>query len=264
MVSGLPEMLYDDDIWLDDSHLKTYAHMLFAGVAHMHATKIVHRDLKPANLLISSEGILKIADFSLSRLLLPTTTADDDVDDQRSQCYTGQVATRRYRAPELLFGSVHYDQSIDMWSVGCILAEMQMKTPLFAGDSDMEQIAIVVHNLGTPTDETWPNRNEMPDYNKLKFTHCNPVPTNELFSDFDELLVDLLGKLVLYNADKRLNAQEALLHPYFFNEPLPCLEHLMPKPPKDHRQKIMPKPTKVIESLEKNFSCLYKILDETL
>jgi len=87
------------------------------------------QDLKPANLLISSEGVLKIADFSLSRLLL---TEDNDGQRGEHQCYTGQVATRRYRAPELLFGSVRYDQSIDMWSVGCILAEMQMKTPLFA------------------------------------------------------------------------------------------------------------------------------------
>lgn len=80
----------------------------------------------------------------------------------------------------------------------------------------MEQIAIVVHNLGTPTDETWPNRNEMPDYNKLKFTHCNPVPTSVLLPDIDELLVDLVGKLILYNADKRLNAQEVLIN-YFFS-----------------------------------------------
>ncbi|KAF0755614.1 cyclin-dependent kinase 20-like [Aphis craccivora] len=267
VASGLPEMLYDDNVLLDDSHLKTYARMLLAGVVHMHTTNIMHRDLKPENLLISSEGVLKIADFSLSRLLLTTTIADNDVNEQRNgreQCYTGQVATRRYRAPELLFGSVHYDQSIDMWSIGCILAEMQMKTPLFAGDSDMEQIAIVVHNLGTPTDETWPNRNEMPDYNKLKFTKCDPVPINVLLPDIDELLADLVGKLILYNADQRLNAYEALLHPYFFNEPLPCLEHLMPKPPKDHRQKLMQKPIEVIESLERNFSCLYQILDETL
>lgn len=72
----------------------------------------------------------------------------------------------------------------------------------------MEQIAIVVHYLGTPTDETWPNRNEMPDYNKLKFTHCDPMPTNLLLPDIDELLVDLVSKLILYNADKRLNAYE--------------------------------------------------------
>lgn len=79
-------------------------------------------------MLISSEGILKIADFSLSRLLLTI----NDKQSGEDLCYTGQVATRRYRAPELLFGSVHYNQSIDMWSVGCILAEMQLKTPLFA------------------------------------------------------------------------------------------------------------------------------------
>lgn len=86
--------------------------------------------MKPANLLISSEGILKIADFSLSRLLLTESCSNEQ--SNADQCYSGQVATRRYRAPELLFGSVYYNQSIDMWSVGCILAEMQMKTPLFA------------------------------------------------------------------------------------------------------------------------------------
>jgi len=89
----------------------------------------VFKDLKPANLLISSEGVLKIADFSLSRLILSDNGESGDGDNRS---YTSQVATRRYRAPELLFGFVHYDQSVDMWSVGCILAEMQMKTPLFA------------------------------------------------------------------------------------------------------------------------------------
>lgn len=74
----------------------------------------------------------------------------------------------------------------------------------------MEQIAMVVHYLGTPTDETWPKRNEMPDYNKLKFTFCHPVPTNVLLPDTDELLVDLVGKLILYNADKRLSASEVI------------------------------------------------------
>lgn len=74
----------------------------------------------------------------------------------------------------------------------------------------MEQIAIVVHYLGTPTDETWPNRNEMPDYNKLKFTHCDPEPINVLLPDIDELLVDLIDKLIVYDGDKRLKAQEVV------------------------------------------------------
>lgn len=72
----------------------------------------------------------------------------------------------------------------------------------------MEQIAIVVHYLGTPTDDTWPNRNDMPDYNKLKFTHCSPMPKNELMPDIDELLIDLVSKLILYDSYKRLSAYE--------------------------------------------------------
>lgn len=74
----------------------------------------------------------------------------------------------------------------------------------------MEQIAIVVHYLGTPTDDTWPNRNKMPDYNKLKFTHCDPVPTNVLLPDIDEMLVDLVSKLILYDGAKRLKANEVI------------------------------------------------------
>jgi len=76
----------------------------------------------------------------------------------------------------------------------------------------MEQIAIVVHYLGTPTEKTWPNRNEMPDYNKLKFMHCEPVPTNIFLPDIDELLVDLVGKLILYDANKRLSAHEVTIN----------------------------------------------------
>jgi len=78
----------------------------------------------------------------------------------------------------------------------------------------MEQIAIVVHYLGTPTDKTWPNRNEMPDYNKLQFAHCDPVPTDVMLPDMDELLVDLVGKLILYDASKRLSAYEVIIKMY--------------------------------------------------
>ncbi|XP_050420866.1 cyclin-dependent kinase 20 isoform X2 [Adelges cooleyi] len=258
MVSGLSEMLHDETINLNDSHLKSYARMLIRGIQHIHSLNIMHRDLKPANLLISSKGVLKIADFSLSRLLW-TDVDNDSVDC----CYTRQVATRRYRAPELLFGSIYYNRSIDMWSVGCILAEMYTRTSLFLGDSDMEQIAIVVHYLGTPTDKNWPKRKEMPDYNKLQFIDCNSIPMDSLLPDVDKQLVDLVAKLILYDADKRLNAEEALLHSYFFNEPLPCLEHRMPIPPQNHRQKIIPKQTRVIDNIEQNFSDLYKIIQES-
>lgn len=82
----------------------------------------------------------------------------------------------------------------------------------------MEQIAIVVHYLGTPTNKTWPNRNEMPDYNKLKFKHCDPVPMSTLLPDIDDLLVSLVSKLILYNGDKRLSANEVKLFPIYIND----------------------------------------------
>ncbi|XP_050544357.1 cyclin-dependent kinase 20-like isoform X1 [Daktulosphaira vitifoliae] len=257
MVSGLSEMLLDESIILNESHLKSYARMLLNGTAHIHSLKIIHRDLKPSNLLISSNGILKIADFSLSRSLLVSEN-----ENSKKNCYTNQVATRRYRAPELLFGSTNYNQSIDMWSVGCIIAEMFTKTPLFPGDTDLEQIAMVVHYLGTPNNNTWPNRNEMPDFNKLKFTQCSPIPMKHLLPDINKNLVNLIESLIMYDSYKRLDASEALKHSYFFNDPLPCLIHKMPVPPQHQRLMSLSNNPLLLGSVEQNFKSIYRILQE--
>ncbi|XP_050544358.1 cyclin-dependent kinase 20-like isoform X2 [Daktulosphaira vitifoliae] len=214
-------------------------------------------DLKPSNLLISSNGILKIADFSLSRSLLVSEN-----ENSKKNCYTNQVATRRYRAPELLFGSTNYNQSIDMWSVGCIIAEMFTKTPLFPGDTDLEQIAMVVHYLGTPNNNTWPNRNEMPDFNKLKFTQCSPIPMKHLLPDINKNLVNLIESLIMYDSYKRLDASEALKHSYFFNDPLPCLIHKMPVPPQHQRLMSLSNNPLLLGSVEQNFKSIYRILQE--
>ncbi|XP_033219829.1 cyclin-dependent kinase 20-like isoform X2 [Belonocnema kinseyi] len=196
MPSGLWELIKDNDNPLTDAQTKAYMRMLLEGVAYMHSKNIMHRDLKPANLLINKDGILKIADFGLSRLIW------EDV----SRPYSHQVATRWYRAPELLYGARFYSAAIDMWSVGCILGEMLNNAPLFPGETDIEQLAIVLRHLGSPTKETWPEVTTLPDYNKITFPYHKGITWEEVIPDAQSEAVDLVRNILLYNSCKRLTA----------------------------------------------------------
>ncbi|KAI5740590.1 hypothetical protein M8J76_005307 [Diaphorina citri] len=226
MDSGLWELLHDKKIHLTIPHVKTYMQMLLKGVSYLHGKFIMHRDLKPANLLIDKAGILKIADFGLAR----------SFDVERWGQYTPEVASRWYRAPELLYASRCYDQSVDLWAVGCILGEMYTNAPLFPGESDIEQLAMVLHKLGTPTEDSWPGLKDLPDYNKITFAPSDPVPWSTMLPNASPDTLDLISKLLLYDGQKRLPANEALLHKYFFTHPLPCIERDLPKPETNHRE----------------------------
>ncbi|KAF6123561.1 cyclin dependent kinase 20 [Phyllostomus discolor] len=157
MLSDLAEVVRHTQRPLAQAQVKSYLQMLLKGVSFCHANNIVHRDLKPANLLISSSGQLKIADFGLARVFSP----------DGSRLYTHQVATRWYRAPELLYGARQYDQGVDLWAVGCILGELLNGSPLFPGENDIEQLCCVLRILGTPSPQLWPEITELPDYNKI-------------------------------------------------------------------------------------------------
>ncbi|CAK9805964.1 Cyclin-dependent kinase 20 [Anthophora plagiata] len=188
------------------------------------------QDLKPANLLINEKGILKIADFGLGRLLWKNITKP----------YSHQIATRWYRAPELLYGARYYTAAIDMWSVGCILGELLNKSPLFPGETDIEQLAIVLKYLGTPTSETWPDLSILPDYNKITFPYHKGITWENIIKDTEPEAVDLISKILLYNSTKRLTADEALCHMYFYTKPYTSLKNLV-KPQSNHRSQIKQK-----------------------
>uniref|UniRef100_A0A6Q2XCV3 Cyclin-dependent kinase 20 n=1 Tax=Esox lucius TaxID=8010 RepID=A0A6Q2XCV3_ESOLU len=148
MLSDLSEVIRNSQRPLTESHVKGYMMMLLKGVAFCHENSIMHRDLKPANLLISSTGHLKIADFGLARLF----------NNDGERLYSHQVATRWYRAPELLYGARKYDEGVDLWAVGCIFGELLNNSPLFPGENDIEQLCCVLRVLGTPNQRTWPVR----------------------------------------------------------------------------------------------------------
>ncbi|KAL3667082.1 hypothetical protein V7S43_008024 [Phytophthora oleae] len=186
--------------------------MLLHGVACCHENNILHRDLKPGNLLLSADGVLKLSDFGLATVFV----------GQQGRSYSHQVATRWYRAPELLFGTRHYDAAVDMWSVGAIFAELLRPTPLFAGQNDIDQIFRVIQVLGD-IEKQWPGVRELPDFNKVSFPAYEPMPLSKLFPDADVAAVDLLSKLLMLDPSKRLSARKALVHDYFFEGPVRSL-----------------------------------------
>ncbi|OXG15079.1 cyclin-dependent kinase 1 [Cryptococcus neoformans Ze90-1] len=209
--------------------VKKFSYQLVKGLYYCHGHRILHRDLKPQNLLINKSGDLKIGDFGLARAFgIPLRT------------YTHEVVTLWYRAPEVLLGSRHYSTAIDMWSVGCIVAEMATRQPLFPGDSEIDEIfrifrqvvislfffffallsrlvVLILKNhrvLGTPDEDVWPGVRGLPDY-KPTFPQWHPVELGDVIKGFEADGIDLIAQTLVYDPAHRISAKRALQHPYF-------------------------------------------------
>jgi cyclin-dependent kinase 12/13 len=120
---------------------------ILQGIQYLHSSNVIHRDIKGANILISSAGEVKLADFGLARVFYP---GNEKVN------YTNKVVTLWYRAPELLLGSRNYTQAVDMWSVGCVFAELVLQQVLFRGDKEERQIELIYEKCGSVSNENWP------------------------------------------------------------------------------------------------------------
>lgn len=189
---------------LDPASVQSYLCQLLQGVAFCHQHRVLHRDLKPQNLLINREGALKLADFGLARAFgIPV------------RAYTHEVVTLWYRAPDVLLGSKKYSTPVDIWSVGCIFAEMVNGRPLFPGTSEEDQLERIFRTLGTPTRETWPSIVDLPDWSNNCCPVHEPLPWSHIVPRLDPAGVDLLSKMLLYDPNIRVSARQALEHEYF-------------------------------------------------
>uniref|UniRef100_A0A1I7VWH2 CMGC/CDK/CDC2 protein kinase n=1 Tax=Loa loa TaxID=7209 RepID=A0A1I7VWH2_LOALO len=198
------DLLPDNEL-MNKTEQKTFLYQILQGICFCHQRRVMHRDLKPQNLLVDANGILKLADFGLARTIgIPL------------RAYTHeQVVTLWYRAPEILLGAECYTLGVDVWSIGCIFAEMATKLPLFEGDSEIAQIFSIFSILSTPTEEIWPGVTLLPDYQEEfpQWKHCILDKVLGKYMDSNDL--DILKAMITYDPARRISAKQLLMNPYF-------------------------------------------------
>lgn len=209
--------LYDTDLHkiiqspqpLGDAHLKHFLYQLLRGLRFAHNYGVIHRDLKPANLLVTKNCDLCISDFGLARQM-PGAPGAPPIVGGGAATMTEHVVTRWYRAPELMLSADgHYTPAIDLWSVGCILAELLGRGPLFAGKDFMETIKMQIDILGTrPEDELSYIRSQQALDFLVSIPKRATVPWKTLYPDASEKVLDLLDKLLQFSATKRITVGE--------------------------------------------------------
>lgn len=206
---------------LTDEHVAYFMRQILRALSYLHSANILHRDLKPSNILVTSNCDLKICDLGLARYVdygqakKKTNSEDEDDDTEAFVELTEYVVTRWYRAPEILLDGCRYDKPSDLWSAGCILAELLGRKPIFPGTSTTNQLQKIFNVLGTPdivyiakihkeAAQRWVHRQRRRER----------IPFSELYPSANALALDLLEKLLVYDPTKRLTAAEALRHPY--------------------------------------------------
>ncbi|OAC98080.1 hypothetical protein MUCCIDRAFT_150210 [Mucor lusitanicus CBS 277.49] len=199
------------------SEIKTLMIQLLSAVALMHDNWVIHRDLKTSNLLLNNRGEIKVADFGLARKY-----------GSPMGNMTQLVVTLWYRAPELLLGAKEYTTAIDMWSVGCIFAELLNNEALLPGRSEIDQLDRIFKLLGSPTEEIWPGYSQLPHAKNIAPVYQPYSALRSKFTTLTQAGLDLLSKLLTYDPAKRITAEEALNHPYFSESPAPQDPSLFP------------------------------------
>ncbi|KAL6063003.1 Mitogen-activated protein kinase [Balamuthia mandrillaris] len=194
---------------LEPVHKQYIVYQLLKALKYMHSGEVLHRDLKPSNLLLNSECLVKVADFGLARSIASLQN------EEAENPMTEYVATRWYRAPEILLGSQKYTKGVDMWSVGCILGELLGGKPLFPGTSTMDQLRRIIEVSGMPATSDVEAMGS-----PFAQTMLESLPEAQLRSLADiyphapEDALDLMAKLLDFNPTKRLSAEQACQHPY--------------------------------------------------
>ncbi|MED6250955.1 hypothetical protein ATANTOWER_017304 [Ataeniobius toweri] len=187
---------------LSDEHVQFLIYQLLRGLKYIHSAGLIHRDLKPSNVAVNEDCELRILDFGLAR------QTDDEM--------TGYVATRWYRAPEIMLNWMHYNQNVDIWSVGCIMGELLKGKVLFPGTDYIDQLKRIMEVVGTPTPDLL---KKICSEHAQKYIQSLPfMPQQDMekiFRGANPLAIDLLKRMLVLDCDERISASEALSHPYF-------------------------------------------------
>mmetsp|Transcript_12253 Transcript_12253/g.33442 ORF Transcript_12253/g.33442 Transcript_12253/m.33442 type:complete len:314 (-) Transcript_12253:776-1717(-) len=214
--TDLASLLKKQHCRMPERCVKGLMQQMLRGLAACHAAGIMHRDIKPSNVLLTHGGCAKLGDFGLGRpfsLVPPAPGA-------RPAAYTHTVATRWYRAPELLYGAKEYGPAVDVWSLGAVLAEMLGLGPLIPGDNDIDQLGRTIALLGS-IEPQWPGVVDQPDYGKIIFAPAQPTPLEDVLPHASPEAISLLSSMLKYDPAQRIKPQEALRHLFFCTPPLP-------------------------------------------
>ena len=194
---------------LSEGQIRFILWQTLQGVAYMHKYGFFHRDLKPENLLVSNEKI-KIADFGLAREIRSIPP------------YTDYVSTRYYRAPECILKSTNYNSPVDIWAVGCIMAELYNFKPIFYGGSEKEVLFRIASIIGTPNNLNWAEGLQLAKKIGVNFpaTLSNSTSLSQVIPDASSEALDLIGEMLKWDPNKRATAPNLLNHPFFTGHPL--------------------------------------------
>jgi serine/threonine protein kinase len=184
--------------------LKLYSYQMMKSLAYIHSVGICHRDIKPQNVLVDPNShILKLCDFGSAKKLV------------KGEPNISYICSRYYRAPELIFGATEYTPAIDIWSTGCVIAEIVIGQPIFPGESASDQLVEIIKILGTPSKQQILEMN--PEYNEFKFPIIKAYPWTKFFKNknINEDFIDFINKLLCYEPDNRIRPLKALGHKFF-------------------------------------------------
>ncbi|EDV23130.1 uncharacterized protein TRIADDRAFT_27686 [Trichoplax adhaerens] len=199
MKENLYQLMKKRDKLFPERVIRNISYQILQGLAFMHKQGFFHRDMKPENLLCTGSEIIKIADFGLAR-------------ETRSRPpYTDYVSTRWYRAPEVLLHSTNYSSPIDMWALGCIMAEMYTLRPLYPGTSEVDEIFKICTVLGTPSKEDWPEGYKLASSINFKFPQLVQTPLKNIIPNASPEGLHLIRELLNWNPDKRPTAGQVIL-----------------------------------------------------